>query len=563
MTIAALTTPELALVESAVRRQPNLIQLMGHMRQRIEARRLAYVFGAGVSHPAGGPLWHELINRLAPLYNDPPSPLPAHSATLVARYIFHRFSKRARATGNKIESIDADTAEVMVFDSWYKKIHDAIYEKVPDDVDEVFRQHSYLRPLAWLVLNSRFCLTLNFDDILDRAAAALANESSNRFRRPHSIWSPQVVDRDDAAVIYHLNGFLPREPGTTRSESVVLTEDSFADAAASSNGEANEYLMSRLFSNTVCVLGASLDDPSLRTAFYVAARRNPSSFHYCILKDEDVTIDNVGEGERYDRFFANMELYNLITIFLSEKEIGAFIKMLAEPIDDFKNHLTQLGNRVGQETVRRYFLVGTVSCGKSSAISRLRTFNAHEEWGRPPPPTMYMDDSQLTPEERERVLEFVLDQLRYKNEWMVNAAYGIAVMDRAPLDLCAFSQSDAENQNKLALLKQRVDPGGLAEGEIIHLEADPAIIEKRQIRRGRGDDWLKNKAYKQQRIAEQNARLRKIYDIDDGDAIDTSKLGMNEVARALAERMLLGDYKPCKLNKRLGDIVNGQKIVDP
>lgn len=566
------STAELSLLVAAAKRQPRIIQFLGHMRQRLDAQRLAFVIGAGVSKPAGGPLWHDLIARLLAYYEDTPTPAPVapkdwhknHTSTLLARFIFHRYSERIRGANAKKPKgktkPDLDMAEVVVLDGWYKKIHEAIYQDVPDDPGEVFKLHPYLRDLAALVLRSRFCLSLNFDDILDRAASIVAAESTVH-KRPQSIWSPQVIDRDDGAVIYHLNGFLPREPGATRSESVTLTEDAFAHAAASPQGEESEYLMSRLFSNTVCVLGASLNDPLLRNAFYISARRNPSSFHYCILHDPGVTADNVDKDERYDRFYANKDLYNLITIYLPEDELAAVVKLLALPLDVFKKNLLQLANKTNQEPVRRYFLVGTVSCGKSSAISRLRIFNSHEEWGRPPPAEMYMRDSSLTPAQREKVLEFVLDQLSYKNSWMSEVPFGIAVMDRAPLDLCAFSKDDQENTAKLNELRGRLDGSGLTTGEIVYLEADAAIIERRQFRRGRGDDWLRKKAYKKKEISLQNERLKKVYGIAPEDAIDTSKLGIHQVARKLAEKMLLGDYAPCDLNQRLAAIAGGEPIV--
>ena len=98
---------------------------------------------------------------------------------------------------------------------------------------------------------------------------------------------------------------------------------------------------------------------------------------------------------------------------------------------------------------------------------------------------MYQDHKTLTPSDRKEIDDWLYGQLRGKNDKMRRAGVGIHVMDRAYLDLCAFSESPAENVDKLKELRDRVCKfGGLLEaGQIVFLEAEEKALSERQARR--------------------------------------------------------------------------------
>jgi hypothetical protein len=364
--------------------------------------------------------------------------------------------------------------------------------------------------------------------------------------RPNIIWRPPAVDRANSCIIYHVNGYLPQNKGASRSDNIVLTEDSFAALLASPNLVETEYVMNRFVANTMLVIGASFQDPSLRNLFYATARRNPSGFHYILQHDADISEVNIGADERQDRADLNKEMYNIITYFVNKTEISSVVKMLALEDNEFNQRLNELSTEAGVETTYRYYVVGTVSAGKSSLIERLRGFKTYEEWTEPPLESMFRDHDTLSNQEREQIDEWVLRQLALKDDTLRRARYGIHVMDRAPLDMFAFSKTAFENQEKAKKLKGRIGQPGVQEGQLIFLEAHPNVLVERQLRRGRSAEWLEDKAYREESLKIQNLNLKQIYS-PYVSSVDTSSMSMEEVAREVAEQMLFGNYAPADL----------------
>lgn len=538
-------------IVAAAKREPLLVRHLGHMRQRMDDGQLGFVLGAGASEQAGVPLWRDLIGRLFDKYGSegPPDAYKDRSypATLVAQFIYNRFQANLKSNLPPYD-LDPRMVSIAVRNKWYREIHTAIYKDVCS-IEDIISSHPYMLELAHLVYQSPFCLTLNFDDILDRVTLLIRGFHQHR-QSPNVIWRPPVVDRANAGVIYHVNGFLPMNIGAKGSENIVLTEDSFASLLASPSPIETEYMMARVTSNTMLVIGASFDDPSLRNLFYAAARRNPAGFHYCLLHDKDAEDGDVNSNERIDRKDLNKSMYNMATYFVTKDEISSIIRMLSLPQALFTQNVTELAGEIQTETTYRYYVVGPVSSGKSSLVERLRNFKTYEEWGEPPLALMFKDPKSLTQEERTEVDEWVLSQLAYKDDLMRTPKYGIHIMDRAPLDMFAFSEGEDTSPEELNALKadrltRKLNRRPVQKGEILFLRATPETLFERQVRRGRGPEWLQNAAYQQDSLNSQTEALMHIYHAADGQ--DTTYLSRDEVARQTAERILFDDYRPSDL----------------
>ena len=553
---------DFATLTQVALREPLFLRHLGHMRQRFDVGRLGFALGAGVSEQAKVPMWGELIERLFKHYGGEGIPERYkernHPATMTAQFIFNRFktAKLANVTYTPNPAI----IPIAIQNDWYRHIHEAIYRNVPA-LDTVAIEHPYLSELAYLVFHASFCLTLNFDDILDSLADRVVVEGSTR-ERPNVIWRPPTIDRPNSCVTYHVNGYLPRSLGARRSEAVVLTEDSFASMQLSPNPQDSEYVMSRVVSNTLLVIGASFDDPSLRSLFYAAARRNPASFHYCLQHDADIDRGNVDAPEREDRRTLNREMYNMVTYFATKAEISSIVRALCLKPDDF----VQLARRIAyaascEGALNQYYVVGSVSSGKSSLIERLRGFKTFEEWPETPLELMFKDPKSLSPEETKTVDAWVIKQLAKKNGMMRAERYGIQIMDRAPLDMFAFSKNAEENVDKAKRLRVSVGEDGLRPGGVVCLSARSDILFERQVRRGRGPEWLEKAAYQENELAAQGERIKNIYGLDE--TLDTSKLSTDQVARDVAERILFDKYLPVDLNTQRANFERGMTLDDP
>lgn len=548
-----------ALVDVA-KREPRFLRHLGHMRQRADEHRLGFAFGAGISQQAQVPMWGELIERLYPYYGERiPNTYkaPGHAATMTAQYIFNRF-KRSKLDGASYEENPA-VLNITIDNDWYRLIHEAVYRDVPPP-DVVAQNHPYLAELAYLTFNASFCLTLNFDDLLDQLTTKVVSEDTTR-QRPSVIWRPPNTDRANSCVIYHVNGLLPRIIGAPRSESIVLTEDSFASLQLSAKPQDSEYLMSRVVANTLLIVGASFDDPSLRSLFYAAARRAPASFNYCLQHDENVTAANVGSAERRDRRDLNRAMYNIITYFVTKAEISSIVRILCMQSEEFVQTTRRIADAAGSEGVLyRHYVVGSVSSGKSSLIERLRSFRTFEEWPETPLDLMFRDSASLTPDETSQVDAWVRQQLAKKNELMRSGRYGIYVMDRAPLDMLAFSKKATENAGKARALGVLVGEDSLKPGGIILLSAKRAALIERQALRGRGPEWLEKAAYTADELVAQGQRIQRIYGVDK--VFDTSVRSADQVAREAAEHILFDDHAQVDLEKRRADFEGGE-FLDP
>lgn len=535
-------------VLNVARRNPLLVRHLGHIRQRLDDERLGFVLGAGVSEQAGVPLWRDLIVRLFEHYgaDGPPSSYkePNYPATLVAQFIYNRFQieNTKKQHQSNPAPVDSRVIPIAVRNNWYRKIHDALYQDVPD-MAEVATNHPYLVELAHMVHKSPFCLSLNFDDITDRIAQAIRTKDDGR-QMPNVIWQTPIIERPNSGVIYHVNGFLPQDKGAKRSENIILTEDSFASLLASPSPIETEYLMSRVVSNTMLVVGASFDDPSLRNLFYVAARRNPAGFHYCFQHDEDVNSENHNSDERQDRFALNKNMYNIITYFLTKQEICSLVRLLNATQNTFLEAINEISTELKVHSTYRYYVVGSVSSGKSSLVERLRSFKTYEEWGAAPLEEMFRDPESLTTEERTKVDDWVLSQLVHKDRTLSKPTYGIHIMDRAPLDMFAFSKSATENQTKAKKLRAKLNKD-VQGGEIIFLQAEGAVLFERQLRRGRGPEWLSEAAYNKAALGQQTQLLEDVYSPEA--KLDTTHLSQDDVARDVVERILFQNFRPADL----------------
>ncbi len=545
-------------LRGAISAQPLLPLWMSHLWQRLhEHDRLGLILGAGVSYDAGCPLWTELIKQLsrrvargqgAALRAHRRSGLPETYLTQIL-YLLHGEKMMARSRA------PTDLLRFHVRSTWMDVVHKLLY-KTNERLSfvDISARHPYLSELGELVCRSGFVVNFNFDDIVDEAAIRHAEAAiPDPLPLPEVIWRPKVDTRRDAAVIYHINGFLPRERKRRRSDSLIFTEEAFADVLISRDSLHAEFTMSKFGNTTFLILGTSLTDNSLKSMLRAGIQRNAANHHY-IVYWEDTTKPRSTDEKRHI-FNVNLEVYNLISIFLDTEGISEFLRILNQPQDEFVSQLAHYGV-TGDTLRRRYYLVGSIASGKSSNLEALRCFTTYEEWSKLPPAIMYQDFKTLTPEENAEVNAWIYGQLRDKNQKMQNSSIGISVMDRGFFDLFAFSKTDPERLQKADdLATQVVDVGGrpLTRGHVWFLEADASSYRDRLARRGVISTFA-NRGYRPEQLVEQSAVLRSIYKPLDETVVNTGESPCDVTSRKIARDILLGSYAPFDFTGRLRSI---------
>jgi hypothetical protein len=496
------------------------------------------VTGAGISIDAGVPDWHDLLDRLAAEEDALRTDLGEHrkaglNPEYLGQIIYHRFKEACPVTE------PADLRDATVEHGWGEAIHRAIYQNVPMTIGEVVEKHPYLAQLRDVARKVPLVINFNFDDILsdaigDQIKAGVAGNAVS------VTWQPPLTDRAELTTIYHVNGILPRVSLRKRSPQLIFTEDSFADARARAPGVSAEYLFLRFVQNTMLLIGHSLADSSLKNYLRLNRDKSPANHHYMISWIED--DNDLSESRRKDIFQANLELYNLITIFLTSTEIQEFLDLLNQDERGFGERLDTLGD--DRRWRYHYYIVGPVAAGKSTLLEQLRCFQTHEEWTRPPPREMYLASTNINDQEREIVDRFVFSELKEKNRRMHAAQAGFHFMDRAPLDLYAFSKSKAENPEKSKSLRSLVTRDQpLQKGEILFIEASPATLVRRNMARGRPPSDAGSEEY----FVNQVSNLKKVY--EPSFVLSTEQYSAGEVARRVARHVLFNEYRPTDLDK--------------
>lgn len=530
-------------LSSAILRQPSLPRFMCHIYQRLQQHRLNLVTGAGISIDAGVPNWYGLLERLSETSNDLAGDYKAHrTAGLTPEYLGQIIYNRRRKADDDNYSL---SEEASINHDWADSIHQAIYKNVPESIAVVLERHPYLSELKDLTKKIPFVINFNFDDIL--AQAVSHNPAGNNESRSYSVeWRPTLLDRANHTTIYHVNGLLPQVSLKKRSPTLIFTEDSFADAMARAPGVSAEYIFMRFVQNTMLIVGHSLADASLKNYLRLNRDKSPANHHYMVhwIKDDSA----LSCEQQTDIFNANLDLYNVFTIFLTSVEMKYFFSLLNKNIRDFCNALDEMG----EDKCSRwhYYIVGPVAAGKSSLLEHLRCFSTHEEWTQQPPPEMYRSFETLNEGEAEKIDSFIYGELKEKNNRMLRAEVGFHFMDRGPLDLYAFSKNADENKKKTDDMKKIITRhAAWQNGEIIFLEARGSTLVSRNYSRGRPPKQAGEEDY----LDAQRNTLKEIY--EPRFVLDTDGQTPGQIAKRVVRRVLLNNYEPVDLMGIMGRYV--------
>lgn len=549
-----------ALAE-ACQSQPQLPVWLCHIWQRLGRRRLGLILGAGVSVDAGCPTWRGLVQRLIDKYPNLDGVFKAHRTaglqdTYITQIVFSLHQEATRASCGP--PLPRHFEQYQIDSTWMEIVHEQLYKDIATlSYSEISAKHPYLESLGRLICRTDLTVNFNFDDLADEAAINYARNHNKE--QPEIISRPKIETRKDASVIYHINGHLPRESRRRRSESLVFTEDAFADVLISPTLHESDFIMSRFARTTFLLLGTSLNDSSVKNMLRAGMKRSAANHHYIVYWEDESSPRSA--DERGHIFNVNLDVYNLISIFLTTSQIAQMICLLnEEDATHFEQELLQFSSH---NTRRKYYLVGSVVAGKSSSLEGLRCFDTYEEWSGRAPATMYQDHKTLSLVERKEIDDWLYSQLRDKNDKMRNSGVGICVMDRGYLDLCAFSTTPGENVSKLTDLRERVTRhgGALEPGQIIFLEADEPVLSERQARRGKLRGASQQIDYDGASLVQQSSVLKKVYQPDDRFTFNNSRESGDQTARKIAREILLGPYVPFNFERRVDELLASGGVI--
>jgi len=277
---------------------------------------------------------------------------------------------------------------------------------------------------------------------------------------------------------------------------------------------------------------------------------NPGHYHYYVAFQE--SGKNISVEEKSAIFEANFELYNFITLFLTEDEI----EILGNLINLDHGELDQKAGSCGIELSYCYYITGAIAVGKSSTISCFSDLVTHDEWLELREPLLLKPFSSLTKKEKKIVDNWIIDQFSRKNYILMNPvtlAEGIDIVDRGPLDPIAFTERKQRSKKAKLLLNSILPPGTnwqIRKGHIIFLTGEPKKLETR----ARSIE----KQYTAKGLKVMQEALRKVYNYPGISIVETSDKTLEEVVKEIARIIHVGDYKDFNLEQRLKKIKGGR-----
>jgi SIR2-like domain len=406
-------------------------------------------------------------------------------------------------------------------------------------------------------------VTHNFDDALEVAIDLDPSDAAPSSRRYHSFWRPEPFLRRGVVNIYHPNGFTPLRQGVRGSESLVLTEASFADHLANTNTEESHFLLRHFADKTCLIVGHSLSDGTLKNALRQQANQRPGHVHYYVHWNRRGETD-LGNDQRNAIREANFETYNLVTIFADSLEIAEIMRMISMEEGELEGLLAH------HSMVSRYvyYIVGAVSSGKSTTLRHLRNLATIEEWPGNMPPVMNRPSIGLKKTEESKIDAQLEDAIWRKNCEVRDIKTGIVAVDRAPLDFIAFPAKKKETLGVTARKRgnrvlERLEPTNLRHlcaGQVIVLRADPEVLVERQLQRGRVKPQEVADGSARRYLEHQRGLLAMIYKkaIDAGSLVETDRCTIAVSVKTAARIIHLDAYMPFDFARRLRAIRKGK-----
>lgn len=564
-----------------------------YLRRQFRDERLGLVFGTGLTQELGIPGWHKLNEEVASdtrvagqaLLGDPSKETvktlldtgsymdivrllgSGPEETIITQRLYEHFkSKQYRlADCDKHHSLQLN-ADIQR--QWRAIIREKLYGADADASSDgiakkLLKKHPYLRFLLPIVRRMPLTVTYNFDDVLELVLAGdRAPEDKEQQRRGRGYETTIDIRkpaRNRRGVIYHPNGYIPRNTMEGGYEGIVLSEDEFADRMIETMTGQHASLSHHFLRSTCFFVGLSLKDGILKNMLRQIAQVTPGHYHYYIHYCEE---GQKPPKEEQDAITAcNFGTYNLITLFLTNAEIASLGRLITDGYDANDDSVsdgefTHLADEVGVKAVYHYYIVGAVGAGKTTVVSHLRDLVTHDEWVEDRLPELAEDWVELDKDEpskakRERVDNWLMKQFKQKNHILLEETIGLVVSDRCPLDPLAFTLK-SEWRAKARLLLDTICPGQtkaqICPGQIIYLENDPNVLDLR-VRRT-------NKKYRIERLKQMQRDVEHIYSMSGVITLNTRLKPLSEVMQQLARIIHMGKYAPANLHGRLVSVKN-------
>jgi SIR2-like domain len=563
-----------------------------HMRRQFQAGRFGLVFGTGLTQQLGIPGWWDLNHKLA---HDPRvdgtallakpttetiKDLLEHDSidticricgagpeeTIITQRLFEHFRKR-RYDSSSPETHHSVELNSDIQREWRNIIRETLYAEAgkgdPAELSaKILHNHKYLKHILPLIRHTPLTITYNFDDILEVILNGdRSPEERQRSRGYETTIDIRIPTRSKKGVVFHPNGYIPRNTMEGGYEGIVLSEDEFADRMIETMTGQYASLLHHYSKNTCVFVGLSLKDSILKNVLRQCATVTPGHYHYYI---EYYTDNPPTEDEQIAIRNANFSTYNLITLFLNNDEIASLGRLVSVGYNAETNLLDHsdfchCARNESVEAVYHFYVVGAVGAGKSTIVSHLRDLITHDEWVEDRLPELAEKWDGLSFDEKQRkkkarINNWIGQQFCEKNNILLDEKVGLIVSDRCPLDPLVFTELN-EWQEKANFLLERVCPGTgtrLVPGHIILLMNDPKMLDLR-VRQT-------NKQYRLPELKVMQQWLSHLYDLPEMTRVNCQFRSLQDIMKEVGRIIHLTEYKAADIHSRMQQIANSEYL---
>jgi len=547
-----------------------------HLRRQFEAGRLVLVFGTGVAQQIGVPGWIELNNKIAsdsevegkqlldrPLHESVEDFIKNESRdtilsllsgtgpeeTITTQRLFELFKKKKYAFSDPSEYY-SPKLDATIYRQWRQIIRDKLYETACPKT-KILKEHKYLSAFLPIIKHIPLTVTYNFDDVLEMALYHDPKKEDSRGYE--TVTNLRALPRRKTAVIYHPNGYIPRNPMEEKGQEMVLSESEFANRMADLTSGQYNSLLHVLSSNTCLFIGLSLKDSILKNLLKQSARITPGNYHYYI--DYYKTIKEKPTSKKKSSIdSANFEAYNLKTLFLTNRELRSIGRLIYNGYDKVNKRFVNnppIIHLANENKIKHldycFYIIGSIGAGKSTCVSYLRNLITHDEWHEDKLPDLARHWKTLEDEDlkRKEVDKWIAEQFKQKNQNLLDVKLGISICDRCPLDPISFTPEEKWKEKAKLLLKtiSPADPEKIQPGHIIYLWDDPEHLDIR-VRRT-------PKEYDKDGLEELQKKLDKVYDMSGVTKIDCRFQSFYEIMKRVCRIIHMDSYQPADIHKRL------------
>jgi hypothetical protein len=530
-----------------------------HMRAQRFRQRLGLIFGSGASKALGFPDWDVLVERIAKHPKVKATTLLAkfqtsrrkkpHSKPLkkslasITQMLFSHY-RNTHIRRERLKTPLTYIQEQSIRSTWIKIIHEQLYNDVASSKrKKQIYAHPYLMFFLEIIKTSPLTVNYNFDDTLEKMLLfCRTKDEETRTRGYESTYKPNCQFQNNSGVIYHPNGFLasPFDDGT--SPEVVFSDDAFQDQLISAATGKFVHLSNHLFRNTCLLIGLSLEDTTLQNLLRQNAVTNPGHIHYIVhFTPKSAPLDS---KTKQSIFEANFLSYNLYTLFLDNTGVRNLAFLVAQGEDEFKLAFPNKRKKFV------YYIVGSIGAGKSTASGNFRNLITYDEWIDPRRPELAVPEDELPPAKVPAMDRWIAEQFRKKNYAVVEAAEGIHLIDRCPLDPLTFGDPKKRRAKAARLIKVITGTRPIAPGHIIYLDSAVADLKVRSS--------YKHKYWPDEKIERLVKAIVEIYDPINKSVICTRGRSAQEVARELSKVIYLENYDEANIQSQLERYARGK-----